>query len=50
MCLERFQDLDESGESNFMGWHCMNCGTIVDPVIVANRKHRPDVPKSRPHH
>ena len=51
MSLERFQDLDESWESNFVGWHCLNCGAIVDPLIVANRKQRPDVRvQSRPRH
>jgi hypothetical protein len=51
MSLERFQDLDESGESNFVGWHCLNCGAIVDPVIVVNRKQRPSVVNpTRPRH
>jgi hypothetical protein len=50
MIPDWYHDLLETGQSNFMGWHCMNCGAVVDPVIVANREHPPDVPKSRPHH
>ena len=51
MSLDRFQDLDESGKSNFVGWRCLNCGAIVDPVIVVNRKQRPSVVNlTRPRH
>jgi len=52
MALERFCDLyDETGELCFMGWRCISCGEVVDPVIVRNRQHHPNVeapPRSKP--
>lgn len=43
MVPERYQDLlDEAGQINFVAWHCLNCGNILDQVIVANREHRPE--------
>jgi len=42
MALERFCDLyDETGQLCFMGWRCISCGEVIDPVIVRNRQHRP---------
>lgn len=41
MVPDRFVDLVESGEAEFGGWRCLACGNITDPVIVANRQHRP---------
>jgi hypothetical protein len=41
MVPDRFVDLVESGEAEFGGWRCLVCGNITDPVIVANRQHRP---------
>ncbi len=36
---ERFYDfLDGSGNYEFVGWRCVNCGEIVDPVIAAHRQ------------
>jgi len=29
------EDFDE-----VVGWRCVNCGAIVDPLIVANQLHR----------
>ena len=41
MALERFCDLyDETGELCFMGWRCITCGEVIDPVIVRNRQQR----------
>jgi hypothetical protein len=52
MSLERFCDLyDETGELCFMGWRCISCGEVVDPVIVRNRQHHRSVeipPRSKP--
>ncbi|HUJ79415.1 MAG TPA: hypothetical protein VLY45_03755 [Nitrospiria bacterium] len=52
MALERFCDLyDETGELCFMGWRCITCGEVVDPVIVRNRQHHRSVeapPRSKP--
>jgi len=44
MALERFCDLyDETGQLCFMGWRCITCGEVIDPVIVRNRQHRRSV-------
>ncbi len=41
MALERFCDLyDETGQLCFMGWRCLSCGEVIDPVIVRNRQRR----------
>jgi len=41
MALERFCDLyDETGQLCFMGWRCLSCGEVIDPVIVRNRQQR----------
>jgi hypothetical protein len=35
MVRDQFMDiLNVSGELDFKGWRCLNCGDIVDPVIV----------------
>jgi uncharacterized Zn finger protein len=41
MTLERFCDqYDETGQLCFMGWRCLTCGEVVDPVIMRNRRER----------
>lgn len=41
MALERFCDLyDETGQLCFMGWRCLSCGEVIDPVIASNRRQR----------
>jgi len=43
MSHEPFEDLrDDTGVLHFYGWRCLGCGEIIDPVILANRKNRPD--------
>jgi len=39
MVREKFEDLGGLGSGNheYAGWRCINCGAIVDPVIVAHR-------------
>ena len=38
MVSERFESTRiDSGEPEFIAWRCVNCGTIVDQVIAANR-------------
>ena len=39
MVHEKFEDLDGlwSGDHEFTGWRCLNCGVIVDPVIAAHK-------------
>lgn len=34
MVYERFQDMLDL----FFAWRCLNCGEIVDPVVVRNRE------------
>jgi len=29
--------INVSGEMDFNGWRCLNCGNITDPVIVHHR-------------
>ncbi len=42
MIEETFDDMqDDTGQFYFRGLRCMICGEILDPVIVANRVHRP---------
>lgn len=39
MIEERFQDLlDDTGQIHFYGFRCINCGDIIDPVIIKNRE------------
>lgn len=37
MANQIFEDLAETGDFFFYGWRCVNCGEIIDPVIVSNR-------------
>ena len=44
MQLERFCDqYDETGQLCFMGWRCLSCGDVVDPVIVMNRRQKAEL-------
>lgn len=39
MVLDQFYDFrDDQHEFEFTGWHCPNCGEILDPVLVENRR------------
>lgn len=39
MVMERFLDLqDDRGRGNVYGLRCVICGTVVDPLILKNRK------------
>ena len=40
MVQEKFEDLDGlwSSDHEFAGWHSLNCGAIVDPVIAAHKR------------
>jgi hypothetical protein len=40
MVAERFTDYQQSGEINFIGWRCLSCGLILDPMILLNRNQR----------
>jgi len=39
MVREKFEDLGGlgSGDHEYAGWRCINCGAIVDPVITTHR-------------
>ncbi len=42
MMRESFSDLqDDTGRVWFEGWRCINCGEVVDPVVLT---HRADTP------
>jgi hypothetical protein len=42
MVLEKFRDFyDDTGNIDFVGWRCLICGEIFDPVIHTNRRHHP---------
>jgi len=32
-----FDMLDDSGNHSFVGWRCVSCGDVLDPVIQKNR-------------
>ena len=39
MIHEHFMDiLNVSGEMDFKGWRCLNCGDITDALIVSHRQ------------
>jgi hypothetical protein len=40
MVREKFEDLWGlgSGDQEYAGWRCINCGAIVDSVIAADRR------------
>lgn len=45
MLQEVFADLrDDTGRLMFEGWRCINCGEVVDPVVLEHRAARPDSP------
>ncbi len=38
MLTEQYDDLRNYTEhAEFLGWRCVNCGAVLDPVILANR-------------
>ncbi|MCI0527102.1 MAG: hypothetical protein L0Y56_06625 [Nitrospira sp.] len=38
MVKDHFIDLlDDTGKIQFLGWRCLVCGEVVDPVILFNR-------------
>lgn len=49
MVREHFMDvLNVSGEMDFTGWRCVNCGDITDPIIVRHHQSAANPPaKSR---
>lgn len=44
---ERFEDFPgEFAGLSFQGVRCVNCGEIMDPIILEQRTHRPNKPKA----
>ena len=37
MVKQIFEDFIETGDFFFVGWRCVNCGEIIDPVIAINK-------------
>ena len=45
LITDYFMDiLSGSGEVNFTGWRCLNCGDITDPVILRHHQMAPSAP------
>lgn len=38
MTPDQFMDLLNSTELMFDGWRCVNCGEVVDPLVLQNRE------------
>jgi hypothetical protein len=40
MVPENFEDFEGlgSGDHEYAGWRCINCGALVDPVIAEHRR------------
>jgi hypothetical protein len=50
MIRDHFMDtLNVKGELDCTGWRCLNCGAVIDPVIVRHHQSALNAPaKSRP--
>ena len=45
MITDHFMDiLNVSGQMDFTGWRCLNCGEIIDPVIVRHHQSAVSIP------
>ncbi len=45
MIRDSFLDMrDDSGRLHFNGWRCLNCGEVVDPVVLTHRIKMPTEP------
>lgn len=45
MIPDCFVDLrDDTGRLKFEGWRCVNCGEVVDPVVLTHRSETPSGP------
>jgi len=41
MVQDHFYDmLDDSGHLSFVGWRCICCGNVLDPLILKNQSGR----------
>jgi hypothetical protein len=50
MIREKFEDLGElgSGDHEYAGWRCINCGAIVYPLRAEHQRLAPQVAASSP--
>ncbi len=47
MLEEAFEDIwADSWTTRFLGWRCLVCGNVLDPVILANRSGQSGVPRN----
>lgn len=45
MIRDSFLDLrDDTGRLEFEGWRCLNCGEVIDPVVLTHRIGTPEGP------
>ncbi len=45
MIRDSFIDLrDDTGRMTFDGWRCLNCGEVVDPLVLTHRDETPAEP------
>ncbi len=45
MIRDSFVDIrDDTGRLKFEGWRCLNCGEVVDPVVLTHRVDAPTGP------
>lgn len=50
MVLETFADVEsETSPGAFLGWRCVVCGAILDPVILSHQAERPELVGVRSH-
>lgn len=45
MIRDSFIDLrDDTGRVRFEGWRCLNCGEVIDPLVLTHRMESPSAP------
>jgi len=45
MIRDSFVDLrDDTGHLHCEGWRCINCGEVIDPVVLTHRIKAPSLP------
>ncbi|NJN36881.1 MAG: hypothetical protein HC794_07270 [Nitrospiraceae bacterium] len=45
MIRDSFIDLrDDTGRVRFEGWRCLNCGEVIDPLVLTHRMESPGAP------
>lgn len=41
MVMERFMDMrDDTGQLEFQGWRCLNCGDVLDGAVLKHRAYQ----------